>query len=156
MNLSKWPPEYDSVKVIVAVVIIVIAGFFIYKYMHNGFDGAGRVINTRNGAPVQNNQPIPSLPIVRLAPTTAITATSATLNAIVPVMDQYNSAMLTFEYGLTTKYGSTITPTTADGKTSAKVIGLSCGKTYHYHLIATNAVGMSGSEDLTFKTLGCR
>lgn len=154
MNPSKWPPEYDSVKVIVAVIIIVIAGFFVYKYMHNGFDATGRVINTRRGAPVV--MPTPSLPVVTLLPVGAITKTSAVLNAKVPVMNEYNFATLTFEYGLTTKFEKSIQVSAVDQKASATITGLSCGKTYHYRLIATNAVGTSGSETFTFRTLACR
>jgi hypothetical protein len=156
INISKWPPEYDSVKVIILVVLLVVAGFFVYKYMQNEFGSTGRVINNRRGAPVENTQPVPSLPVLALLPATAISATSAMLNATVPTMDQYNSATLSFEYGLTTAYGKTTTPATENGKASARITGLSCGKTYHYRLIATNAVGTSGSESKTFRTLACR
>ena len=151
-------PENDSLKIILFVIAIALAGFFVFKYMQSGSVGnTGRVINTENGAPLQNNQPTPSVPIISILPATEIGGTSARLNATVPAMDQSNSATLLFVYGLTTKYGLSATPFPVDGKASASIIGLTCNKIYHYRLIAKNAVGESGSADMTFRTApSCR
>lgn len=154
MNPLKWPPQYDSYKVILAIIVLVVLGFFAYRYIQTGsLFNTGRVVNVRRGEPV--TAPTPSVPLVTILPATEITATSARLNATVPVMDQYNSATLSFMYGTTDKYGSTVTPATVEGKTSASITGLTCGTKYHYRLIAQNAVGKSGSADMAFTTPSC-
>lgn len=64
-------------------------------------------------------------------------------------------ANLSFEYGLTTSYGATVTgnPATAsgDGETAfnATVTGLQPGQTYHYRAVATNGHGTSTGSDMT-------
>ncbi len=153
-NPSKWPPEYDTIKVILLIVVLAIAGFFVYKYMHNSAGNSGRVINMDAGAPVRSG-PIPSLPIITSAPASDISTTSARLNAMVPTMDQSNTATLTFLYGTTTKYGASTTPTVANGIASAPITGLTCNTTYYYRLTATNTVGTSGGQNRSFRTRVC-
>jgi sugar lactone lactonase YvrE len=66
-----------------------------------------------------------------------------------------------FEYGTTTAYGSRI-PLAAEGpagnnrvpvNVSRFISGLQPGVTYHYRLVATNAVGETAGADRTFTTL---
>jgi len=81
----------------------------------------------------------------------------ATLNGSVTPNDA--TTTVTFEYGLTTSYGSTIaaTPgTLAAGTTasavSANLTGLTAGTTYHYRVVATSSAGTSYGADRTFTT----
>jgi hypothetical protein len=99
------------------------------------------------------------------APPTVITlsasnvdVSSATLNGTVNANN--NTATVTFEYGLTTAYGSTVnaTPATVNGTTvtavSANLSSLLLTSTYHYRVVATNIGGTSYGADMTFTT-GC-
>jgi len=87
---------------------------------------------------------------------TVITAATATLNGTVNANG--NSSSVSFQYGLTAAYGSTIaaTPATATGLTvtneSAGITGLSFNTTYHYRIVATNLAGTSNGNDMTFTT----
>lgn len=62
-----------------------------------------------------------------------------------------------FQYGTTTAYGAQ-TPTAAAGsgttgvKVSQAISGLQAGTTYHYRIVAINAVGTSDGVDRTFVT----
>jgi hypothetical protein len=65
---------------------------------------------------------------------------------------------VSFEYGLSTAYGSTIaaTPASVTGTTataiSATLGGLLAGTTYHYRVVATSAASLVYGADLTFTT----
>ncbi len=98
-----------------------------------------------------------------LAPPTAITEvatnvsrTGATLQGT--VNDNLLSTTVSFDYGLTTGYGSTIaaTPGTVNSGTDTAVSALLTGLTpetlYHYRVVATNAVGTTLGADRTFFT----
>ncbi len=83
---------------------------------------------------------------------------SATLHGTVNANN--NSSAVTFEYGLTTAYGTlaTATPATVTGNTvtpvSADLTGLMLTTTYHYRVKAVNSGGTSTGNDMTFTT-GC-
>ena len=87
---------------------------------------------------------------------TAITATGATLNGTVNA--QGSSTAVSFEYGLTTAYGSsaaaTPTPVTGSSPTavSAALTGLNSGTLYHYRVSGTSSAGTTTGGDLTFVT----
>ena len=87
---------------------------------------------------------------------TSIGVSTGTLNGTVNANNQ--SSTVTFEYGLTASYGSTIagTPGTVTGNSVtpvvANVVGLSLNTTYHFRIVATNATGTSNGADLTFTT----
>jgi uncharacterized protein (TIGR02145 family) len=89
---------------------------------------------------------------------TSIVADGATLNGSVNA--NYLSSTVSFEYGLTTGYGSTATatqsPVTGSSNTSvsASISGLTGGTTYHYRVKATNSLGATNGGDMTFTTLG--
>jgi hypothetical protein len=95
-------------------------------------------------------------PVVVTTAATAIGASSATLNGTVNANNQ--TATVTFEYGLTTAYGSVVnaTPNTVNGYTatsvSAPLSGLLLSQTYHYRVVAVNATGTTNGDDLTFFT----
>jgi uncharacterized protein (TIGR02145 family) len=97
---------------------------------------------------------IPS--VVTLAPTT-ITTTSAILNGVVNA--NYLGSTVSFEYGLTTGYGTTTTATQSpvsgnvNTNVSVSIFGLSIGTTYHYRVKAVNSLGIVYGNDLTFSTI---
>ena len=88
---------------------------------------------------------------------TNITSASATLNGTVNA--NYLNSTVTFEYGLTTNYGSTVnsnqSPVSGNTITDVNAIvsGLDVATTYHYRVKATNSLGTSYGSDMSFKTL---
>ncbi|MCB1208644.1 MAG: choice-of-anchor D domain-containing protein, partial [Verrucomicrobiales bacterium] len=86
----------------------------------------------------------------------SITATSATLAGSVNA-EGYD-ATVSFEYGTTTSYGTTVTAAespvsgSSDTAVSAAISGLTPATTYHYRVLGTNIVGPSQGEDATFTT----
>ena len=88
-----------------------------------------------------------------------VTGVTATLNGT--VVDNGAATAVTFEYGLTTGYGTSVTATTngsiaanAGSKAAAvSLTGLNCGGiTYNYRVVATNSTGTTNGANLTFKT----
>lgn len=67
---------------------------------------------------------------------------------------------ITFEYGTTSNYGSSIpaqqSPLSGDtnGNVTAQLTGLAAGTIYHYRIKAENSLGITYSGDLTFTTIG--
>jgi phosphodiesterase/alkaline phosphatase D-like protein len=84
--------------------------------------------------------------------------TTATLNGL--VNPNYLSTTVTFEYGLTTTYGSTATatqsPITGNNSLSVSVnlSGLNPGTIYHFRVKTVNTLGTVYGDDKTFTTLG--
>jgi phosphodiesterase/alkaline phosphatase D-like protein len=99
---------------------------------------------------------LPSPPTAVTGSASAVGTTTATLNGTVNAND--GSTTVTFEYGLDTGYGTTVTaaqsPVTGstDTTVSAALTGLSDGVTYHYRLVAINAGGTTYGADMTFAT----
>jgi uncharacterized protein (TIGR02145 family) len=87
-----------------------------------------------------------------------LSSTGAKLNGTVNA--NYVSATVTFEYGLTTAYGSTVeatpSPVTGNNATSVSTVisGLNPWTTYHFRVKAENSLGVTYGSDLTFTTLG--
>ncbi|MEI7897529.1 MAG: T9SS type A sorting domain-containing protein [bacterium] len=97
-------------------------------------------------------------PAVQTLPASSITPATATLNG--SVIANYNAAAISFEYGLTTAYGTTVPgiPASANGggsnSTLANITGLTLNTTYHFRVNATNSSGTTNGADLNFVT-GC-
>jgi phosphodiesterase/alkaline phosphatase D-like protein len=95
-------------------------------------------------------------PTVTTNAATSVTGTGATLNGTVNANNQ--SATVTFEYGTTTAYGTTVTadqsPVTGQVNTpvSKAITGLTPNVTYHYRVVGTNASGTANGADMTFTT----
>ena len=89
--------------------------------------------------------------------TTNKTITSSTLNG--SVNPNYLSTDVSFEYGLTTSYGSTVSATQSplSGATntnvSVDISSLLTGTTYHFRVKAVNLLGTTYGNDLVFTTL---
>ena len=87
---------------------------------------------------------------------TGITTTSATLNGVINVHGV--STSVSFQYGATTSYGSTVTAMqsplsgSSDTAVSAALSGLIVATPYHYRVVAVNAGGTSYGADATFST----
>jgi uncharacterized protein (TIGR02145 family) len=96
-------------------------------------------------------------PTATVAPATNIDLMSATLNGSVNA--NYFSAVVTFEYGITTSYDSTVTAAkspvegNADTHVSADISGLTAGTIYHYRIKAVNSLGTTYSDDITFTAI---
>ncbi len=95
--------------------------------------------------------------VVTTRPADLITATTASLNG--DVIANYNSTSVTFEYGLTATYGSTVTalPASVNGGGTSTAIGnisgLTQNTTYHFRIVGTNIQGPAYGNDLSFTTL---
>jgi len=93
-----------------------------------------------------------SFPVVITNAPSSVGATGATLNGTVNASG--NITTVTFEYGLDTSYGRTVTADqspvvgTADTAVSATVSGLEPGATYHYRVVGENGVGTTFGEDV--------
>lgn len=87
---------------------------------------------------------------------TAATGTGATLNGIVNANN--DSTTVTFQYGTTSAYGTTVTadqsPVTGNSNTavSTAITGLTNNTTYHYRVAAQNSSGTTYGADMTFFT----
>ena len=97
------------------------------------------------------------MPSVAYTPVTNLTSHSVALNGTVNANLLSTSAL--FEYGTTTGYGSSAAtiPATVTGNTivsvNAAFTGLSAGVTYHYRINATNELGTTLGNDMTFTIL---
>jgi hypothetical protein len=93
-------------------------------------------------------------PVAISTPATNIISAEARLNGTVNANDL--STEVTFEYGVTTSYGSTITadpnPVTGNINTnvSAIITGLTSATIYHFRIKAVNSLGTIYGNDLSF------
>ena len=97
-------------------------------------------------------------PTVVTGGASGITAAGATLNGTANPNGTATTA--SFEYGLTTSYGST-TPAQNMGSGNVAVAigdsiaGLTCNALYHFRAVATNPSGTTNGLDATFTTAAC-
>jgi len=97
-----------------------------------------------------------AVPTVTTNAASGITAMGATLNGTVNANNA--SITVTFEYGLTTAYGSTVTadqsPVTGNSDTavSKTLTGLTANTTYHYRVVGANSSVTTNGSDMTFIT----
>ncbi len=94
-------------------------------------------------------------PTVSTGSATAVTQTSATLHGT--VNPQGAATTYYFQYGKTTAYGAQTGPTSAGSGTTAvdvkaPIVGLTPSTTYHYRVVATNAIGATVGADKKFTT----
>ncbi len=110
---------------------------------------------TSYGAQV-NFTTLAEAPVVTTNAVTEMNATSATLVGTVNANN--TSTTVTFEYGLTDSYGTTITADespvsgTSDTPVSSEITGLSPNTTYHYRVVGVNDGGTTYGDDLSFTT----
>lgn len=125
-----------------------------------GGGGGGYATNTtdRSGGDGGRGQVVltwPDPPAATTVAASALSPTGATLNGL--VSSNGNSTTVSFQYGTTTAYGSTVvaaqSPLAAGASgtaVSAAVSGLSCNTLYHFRVTAANVVGTVNGSDLTF------
>ena len=99
-------------------------------------------------------------PTATTNPASGVTAWAATLNGT--VSSNGADTTVSFDYGLTTAYGSSIAATPSplgagavNTAVSAALAGLNCNTTFHYRVVATNSAGTTNGLDGTFTTLAC-
>jgi len=99
-------------------------------------------------------------PTVTTGAASALTTTGATLNGT--VSSNGASTTVTFDYGLTTGYGNTVTATqsplavgASGSAVSAALTGLPCNTLYHFRAKGVNNAGTTNGNDLTFTTSTC-
>ncbi len=116
---------------------------------------ATNAIGTTNGTDMTfTTLPLPPTAVTNAA--SSIGTTGATLNGTVNAND--GSTIVTFQYGLDTSYGSTVTADqspvsgSTDTAVSKAITGLTNGITYHYRVVAVNAGGTTYGADMTFTT----
>ena len=102
----------------------------------------------------------PPAPTATSVAATALTSTGATLNGT--VSSNGAATTVTFDYGLTTAYGSTVTATPATlvagasgTAVAATLTGLTCNTIYHFRVNGANSAGTTNGGDLTFATSYC-
>ena len=95
-----------------------------------------------------------SPPTVITNAATNISNTGATLNGHVNANGTLTT--VTFQYGLTSSYGTTVTWGTLGGSTlslvSKPITGLTPSTTYHYRCVGSNSYGTTYGNDTTFTT----
>ena len=96
-------------------------------------------------------------PGVTTTPASGLTATGATLNGV--VLPGGRATTYRFDYGTTTAYGQSAPAGGASAGSgtrgvavAAAIAGLAPGTTYHYRVVAVNAVGQAEGDDATFTT----
>jgi hypothetical protein len=95
------------------------------------------------------------IPSATTGSATGVTTSTATLNGV--VNPQRATTSYHFDYGTTTAYGTTTPATgagagTADVGAAAPLAGLAAGTTYHFRLVASNALGSATGADGVFTT----
>ena len=142
-----------------------IGTFAYYCTPHGGCCGMVGTVTVVNASPTPTPTPRPTAtptpantptptPVVATNPASKVAAFSATLNGT--VNPRGATTMVSFQYGLTTGYGSTTPMQTQNGNTvrpvSANIAGLLANRTYHFRIVATNSVGTRYGNDRTFTT----
>lgn len=101
----------------------------------------------------------PNTPLVQGTSVISVRGSSATVTA--EIDPRYGLTKYRFEYGATSGYGASVpVPDGSAGSgneyiaVTAGPTGLQPGMTYHFRIVATNAVGTVQGPDLTFTTYG--
>ena len=115
---------------------------------------------TTNGADQSFTTAACPVPTVVTDVATAVSQTSATLNAF--VSSNGAASTVAFEYGPTVAYGTTVAATSGGSAPSNAVnapasvtVALACGTTIHFRAVAANANGTSVGADQTATTAAC-
>jgi len=132
--------------------------FQYYCTTHGGCCGMVGTVMVVNASPTPTPTPAATptpTPVVTTNPATQVAAFSATLNG--SVNPRGATTMVSFQYGLTTSYGSTTPMQTQNGNTlrfvSANIAGLLANHIYHFRVVGHNNGGTSLGGDRTFTTL---
>jgi len=123
-----------------------------YHFRARGVTSTGLIVYGNDMTFTTLSQP----PTVVTTAATAITASGSTLNGTVNANGA--TSAVTFEYGLTTSYGTTLpgipSPVTGSSVTNVSTVisGLLPNTVYHYRVNGSNAGGLTNGNDMTFTT----
>lgn len=122
-----------------------------YHYRLVAVSSAG----TTRGADQTFTTPTTKQPLVETGTASRITASAARLDGRLNALGE--ATTFHFEYGLDTQYGSKTTPSSGGIQITPRtsfghLTDLKPDTTYHFRLVATNAVGTTHGADATFKT----
>jgi len=129
-----------------------LTGYTTYHYRARGVTTGGLTVY---GADMTFTT-APDAPVVITTAASAVTTSGATLNGTVNA--NFGLTTATFEYGLTTAYGTVVnaTPNTVSGNTittiSAAISGLLPNTLYHFRAKGVNVTGTTNGNDMTFTT----
>ena len=146
-------PVTGSTPTTIIAGIVGLTPNTLYHFRIKGVNANG----TGTGADLTFTTGFPPPSLVTTAASNVL-ASTATVNGTVNANGA--STAVTFEYGLTTAYGSTVSasPSPVTGSTvtavSAPLTGLSQNTLYHYRVGGTNSGGTSNGLDMTFTTGG--
>ncbi|MDB6171820.1 MAG: 3-carboxymuconate cyclase [Chthoniobacteraceae bacterium] len=127
-----------------------------YPYRTPVLGSDGKFYGTANQMVIWQLDLTAGVPVISTSPATAITATTATLGGT--VMANAMKTVVSFQYGLTSNYGSTAaaTPSSVNGmnpkSVTATLSKLSPNTVYHFRLAATNSQGVAYGPDTLFVT----
>ena len=130
-----------------------LSGYTTYHYRARGVTTGGLTVYGNDMTFIT----APNPPTVVTTAASAITSSGATLNGTVNANG--GTATITFDYGLTPAYGTTIngTPASVSGLAVNPVSGIISGllpnTTYHYRVNGANISGTTNGNDMTFTTL---
>ena len=125
----------------------------LYHFRVNGVNSGG----TTNGIDLTFTT-LAVAPVAVTMSATGVGSTTATFNGTITANN--SSSTVSFDYGLTVAYGTTVSgiPSPVNGMTPLAVLynatGLAINTLYHFRVCATNSAGSSCGSDLTFTT-GC-
>jgi hypothetical protein len=153
-NIAGVPsPVNGSTATAVSVAITGLTPGVTYHFRVNGVNTVG----TTNGSDMTFTT-LAAAPTVVTTAATGITISTATMNGTITANGA--STTVTFSYGLTSAYGTTVpaVPATVTGNTATAVVaaisGLTCNTLYHYKASGVNSAGTTNGNDMTFTTLG--
>src|SRR5206468_2071437 len=117
----------------------------------------GEVDGIRVGTTWEDVTATPAAPTCTTGAATSITTTGATLHGTVNA--NWASTAVTFDYGTSLSYGSSITAVQSpviwatNTATSKAITGLTQNQLYHFRDPGTNSVGTTNGADATFTTV---
>jgi LPXTG-site transpeptidase (sortase) family protein len=144
-------PVTGNTNTAVSAAITGLTPNTLYHYRVVGVSAGG----TTNGGDLTFTTSL-AAPTVTTNAATLVTMTGATLNGTVNANN--SSTTVTFEYGLTNAYGTTVTatqsPVTGTSNTAVSFVltGLTTNTTYHYRVVGVNTGGTTNGGDQTFTT----